>query len=58
MDLNELFYRYQVSLVSVDRASSREARHSHRGLVSGYSARIRRLQNDAGALSPLTVICA
>jgi hypothetical protein len=46
MDLNQLLYRQQVSLMRADAAASPEARHSHRGLARGYAERIRALQAD------------
>jgi hypothetical protein len=56
MDLNELFYRHQISVVRAAEAASPEARHAHRGLVSGYAARIATMQVDAGAPATTMVI--
>ena len=44
MDLNQLLYRQQVSLMRADAAASPEARHAHQGLARGYGDRIRLLQ--------------
>lgn len=53
MDLNELYRRHQMSVVRAASAISKEARSSHRGLASGYAARIAAMQAYAGAPAPL-----
>ena len=52
MDLNHLFHRHQVTSVLALRAACSASRAAHRGLAAGYAARIVRLQNDTGAVSP------
>lgn len=54
VDLNYLLGRHQRSLISASTAASPEARHSHRGLVSGYADRIRNLQVTLGATAYLS----
>ncbi len=44
MDLNELFYRHQVSVARAAMAGSAEARYAHRGLAAGYARRISHIQ--------------
>lgn len=46
MDLNQLLYRQQVSLMRADAAACVEARQSHRGLASAYAQRIAQLQQE------------
>ncbi len=55
MDLNELFYRHQVSLARADDATCAEARHAHRALAKGYARRIAEVQ--VGARSPMIAQC-
>lgn len=45
MDLNELFYRHQVSVARAAMAVTIEARSAHRGLAAGYARRISDLQS-------------
>lgn len=47
MDLNELFFRHQVSLARADHATCTEARYAHRTLAKGYLCRIAEAQVDA-----------
>ncbi len=49
MDLNQLLYRHQISLMRADAAASPEARRSHLGLADGYADRITELQRAHGA---------
>lgn len=44
MDLNELFFRHQISLVRAADAAGVEARHAHRELANGYARRIAQAQ--------------
>lgn len=44
MDLNELFYRHQVSVARASMSRSVEARYAHRGLAAGYARRISDMQ--------------
>jgi hypothetical protein len=46
LDLNQLFYRQQVSLMRADRAACVSSRHAHRGLASGYGLRIAEIRRD------------
>ena len=46
MDLNQLLYRHQVSLMRADAASCTEARLAHRGLARGYADRIARMRAE------------
>lgn len=55
MDLNELFYRRQVSLARADDATCAEARHAHSALAKGYARRIAEVQVDAR--SPMIAQC-
>jgi hypothetical protein len=41
MDLNELLYREQISLMRADDAASPEARCAHNGLAKAYAGRIK-----------------
>jgi len=50
MDLNQLLFRQQVSLMRADAAACVEARQSHRGLASAYTQRIAQLQQELGTL--------
>lgn len=54
MDLNYLLGRHQRSLLSAAFAVTPEARHAHRGLVTGYAIRIRALQAELGAAAYLS----
>ncbi|WP_145118613.1 hypothetical protein [Sphingomonas sp. ABOLG] len=45
MDLNELYFRHQLSVVRATSAPTFEARHAHRGLAAGYARRIAALQS-------------
>lgn len=47
MDLNELFFRHQISLARAAAAASVEARYAHRELANGYARRIEAAQADA-----------
>ncbi len=40
MDLNQLLYRHQVSLMCAQAAAGPEARHAHKGMASLYAGRI------------------
>lgn len=55
MDLNYLLHRHQVSLMRADGAASREARHAHRDLATGYAARIDDLRHGLGAQGPMVI---
>lgn len=46
MDLNELFFRHQISLVRATSATGLEARHAHRELAKGYARRIEEARSD------------
>jgi hypothetical protein len=46
MDLNQLLYRQQVSLMRSDVAACSEARVAHRGLANAYGRRITELQRE------------
>jgi hypothetical protein len=52
MDLNELLYRQQISLMRAASAACSEARLAHRALARGYAERIARL---CGALRIATL---
>lgn len=56
MDLNYLLSRHQVSVHKASMASSPEARHAHKGLMSGYANRIRALQLTLGARALLAEV--
>lgn len=45
MDLNELYYRHQISVARAAVAAGTEARTAHLGLASGYARRISDLQS-------------
>lgn len=45
MDLNELYFRHQISVVRAAAAANVEARAAHHGLASGYARRISDLQS-------------
>lgn len=47
MDLNELFYRHQISLLRAADAAGVEAHYAHRELANGYARRIVQAQADA-----------
>ncbi|MCC2981164.1 hypothetical protein [Sphingomonas sp. IC4-52] len=51
MDLNELYFRQQISLARAAGAASVEARYAHRELANGYGRRIEEAQ--AAARQPL-----
>lgn len=53
MDLNQLLYRQQVSLMRADAAACAEARTAHRGLATAYGRRINELQR-ASATTEVT----
>jgi hypothetical protein len=55
MALNYLLHRHQVSLMRSEAAPTREARAAHRGLATGYAARIRELRADSGAAETANV---
>jgi hypothetical protein len=57
MDLNELYFRHQVSVARAASALTCEARYAHRGLAAGYARRIADLQSGSEivALAPTTL---
>ncbi|WP_343518232.1 hypothetical protein [Sphingomonas sp.] len=55
MDLNELFYRHQTSLLCAENASCAEARIVHEGLAELYAGRIRDLRRKSPDSAPLVL---
>ena len=47
MDLNQLLYRHQVSLMCAKVAACPEARHAHNGMAQLYAERINLLRPHA-----------
>jgi hypothetical protein len=45
MDLNDLYYRHQVSLMMADSAACEASRAAHSGLAEGYASRIDALKH-------------
>lgn len=58
MDLNELFFRHQISIVRAGSAATPEARYAHRGLAKGYADRIETMQASSGATATTQAIFA
>lgn len=56
MDLDELFYRHQISVVRAAAAPSLERSVVHRTLASGYAARIAALRLRVGGTPDLEAI--
>lgn len=54
MDLNYLYSRHQISLMSADVAITPEAKLAHLGLAAGYADRIRAHQQSAGSTAMLS----
>ncbi len=48
VDLNYLYARHQIALMRADAASCIEARHSHRGLATGYALAIESRRAELG----------
>jgi hypothetical protein len=49
LDLNDLLYRHQLSLMRASNAASVEARCAHAGLARGYRRQVQALQARLGA---------
>ncbi|MBN2972577.1 hypothetical protein JW805_11165 [Roseomonas aeriglobus] len=56
MDLNYLLSRHQIALMRAQSAVTIEARHSHRGMASGYADAIRSIQASLGASGSLVEV--
>ncbi len=56
MDLNYLLSRHQIALMRAQSAVTIEARHSHRGMASGYADAIRSVQASLGASGSLVEV--
>lgn len=54
MDLNDLLYRHQVSLMRAKASDCLCATRSHRDLAKGYADRIRVLRSGMGEEGSLT----
>lgn len=53
MDLNQLLYRHQVSLMRADDAVCTDARSAHVGHARGYADEIEQMRRAMGADSDL-----
>jgi hypothetical protein len=59
LDLNDLLYRHQISLMRASSAASVEAKCAHVGLARGYGREVQALQARLGAAMTLaTPICS
>ena len=52
MDFNYLYHRHQIALFMSEHADGAKAREAHRGLATGYAARIAAAKRDRRKVLP------
>ncbi|WP_423142169.1 hypothetical protein ACOYW6_02050 [Parablastomonas sp. CN1-191] len=58
MDLNELYFRYQLSTMRADGTDDLGQRRYHRSLADGFGRRIAAIQQGSGAAAARGWACA